>query len=488
MKTPRRAALVIGNAAYPAPAQLKNSVNDAEDIAKRLLANGFDVTMLTDAPNKEMDRALKEFRKQLKGYEIGLLFFAGHGVQIDGENYLIATDTDLTDETDAKHTSLPLNRVVETMEKTDTTSNIIILDACRDSPFERAWRSGTLRGLAPQYAPRGTLIAYATSPGQTASDGIGRNGAYTAALLQHIDTPDISVERMFKRVRNTLSAATHAKQISWEHTSLAQELYLSLPINAVVDEYSANALCDSMFVLDPAQPAHRAISELKSYNWYRQNPAIKSLTPELIEGSGSDTLFVLGRNIYQAAGGSANEALIFLRQFIPRTQAYEQQRRRALLDGILFEIFFNRNGEFREAMKAGSLFDEVFELQAYEELADSFAFVAGCLSVYADQFYVVPGKGISKSIDVVLSKIGEETRVAAVLIDGANILKPRKTQWGESTSDSAYHVIPQTQFENDLREETMLPRRLMKIAYSGASLPKGGISVPANYTVSKTGH
>jgi uncharacterized caspase-like protein len=130
-------------------------------------------------------------------------------MQIDGENYLAAVDTDGTDEIAAKHSSLALNRVIEVMEKSGCSTSIIVLDACRNNPFERAWtRSMESRGLAPVYAPRGTLIAFATSPGQTASDGRGRNGAYTAALLQHMTTPDCSIETMFKRVRNTLSAAT----------------------------------------------------------------------------------------------------------------------------------------------------------------------------------------------------------------------------------------------------------------------------------------
>lgn len=107
----------------------------------------------------------------------------------------------MSDEADAKFTSLPLDKVIETMEKANASTNIVILDACRNNPWERAWR-GSLRGLAPMYAPRGTLIAYSTSPGQLADDGKGRNGAYTAALLQHIDAADVSVEAMFKRVRN----------------------------------------------------------------------------------------------------------------------------------------------------------------------------------------------------------------------------------------------------------------------------------------------
>jgi uncharacterized caspase-like protein len=215
----RLTALVIGNADYVDAGKLKNPGNDATDIAAKLGECGFTVATHLDCSRLEMERALKDFKMALKDSDVGLFFFAGHGMQIDGNNYLAAVDTDVTGEIEAKHSSLALNQVIEVMEKADNASSIIILDACRNNPFERAWaRSMTSRGLAPVYAPRGTMVAYATSPGQVASDGRGRNGAYTAALLEHLATPDCSVESMFKRVRNTLSTATGGKQISWEHT------------------------------------------------------------------------------------------------------------------------------------------------------------------------------------------------------------------------------------------------------------------------------
>jgi uncharacterized caspase-like protein len=179
----RHTALVVGNAAYTDAGALANPTNDADDIAAVLAKRDFAVIRKTDCTHKQMDIALKEFRATLKDSDVGLFFFAGHGMQIDGENYLAAIDTDVDTETDAKHSSLPLNRVIETLEKSGTATNIIVLDACRNNPFERKWqRSASLRGLAPVYAPKGTIIAYATSPGQVAGDGSGRNGAYTAAL------------------------------------------------------------------------------------------------------------------------------------------------------------------------------------------------------------------------------------------------------------------------------------------------------------------
>ena len=177
----RLTALVIGNAAYPAPDDLPNPVHDATDIAEKLRNFGFSVIERTDCTKKQMDRAVRDFKATLSANDVALFFFAGHGMQIEGENYLAPIDVDASDELEAKHSSLALNKVIETMEKGANATSIIVLDACRNNPFARAWtRSAKTRGLAPIYAPRGTLIAHATSPGQVASDGAGRNGACQA--------------------------------------------------------------------------------------------------------------------------------------------------------------------------------------------------------------------------------------------------------------------------------------------------------------------
>ncbi len=129
-----------------------------------------------DSDCASMDRALKDFAKNAKHGDVALFFFAGHGVQIDGANYLIATDTPSDDESDAKFKSLCLDLVIQKLETTKVSTKLLILDACRENPWAQPGR-GAARGLAPVYAPRGTLIAYSTSPGQIAEDGSGRNGA-----------------------------------------------------------------------------------------------------------------------------------------------------------------------------------------------------------------------------------------------------------------------------------------------------------------------
>jgi len=275
------AALVIGNGAYQGCGTLRNPVNDAEDMAAKLTSYGFHVLVATDACRVEMDRKLREFKGILATNEVGLFFFAGHGMQIEGANYLLAVDTDTSSELDAKHSSLPLDKVIDTMARSDASMKVVILDACRNNPWERAWhRSPAMRGLASVYAPKGTIIGFATSPGEVAEDGTGRNGTYTAALLQHVDTPDCSIETMFKRVRNTVAAETHGKQTSWEHTSLSGEFYFNMSLGTMIQDYRDTSLADAFFVVDQTKKSHRIIQGLKTHDWYRQNPALALLSTQ----------------------------------------------------------------------------------------------------------------------------------------------------------------------------------------------------------------
>ena len=479
-------ALVIGNAGYTQVGKLANPGNDADDIAGILAARGFDVIKKTDCTHKTMDVAIKEFRVSLKNSDVGLFFFAGHGMQIDGENYLAAVDADVSSEIDAKHTSLALNRVIETMEKSATATNIIILDACRENPFERAWhRSPALRGLAPVYTPKGTIIAYATSPGQIASDGEGRNGAYTAALLKHINTPDCSLETMFKRVRNTLSAATSGKQISWEHTSLSGDFIFNVSLGARIDEYSNVALNDSLFVPDSSKPSHVIITGLRTHDWYRQNPALAKLDSALANKAGLDSLFVLGRNIYQAACGGAHGAMSYLNSFMPSTEGFHKKRRNALMNGMLFEIFFDSKGNIR-AQPKNRYFEEAFQLQLHKELSDSFTFISECLLTHADRFHAIPGKSRQITVDVVTKKKAVNKHVIKeVRFDGADILRTDDDASGLSAGPLDFEELSPQKFEKRLSDEMVVPARLLTVTYTFEKTTKPKLLFPEGRTTRK---
>jgi len=473
----RLIALVIGNGAYQHATKLTNTINDASDITTKLQASGFTVDKVTDCTYPEMDRALKRFKMALKDHDVGLFFFAGHGLQIDGENFLTAIDTDSSGEDEAKYSSLPLNRVIDVMEKADVQTSIIILDACRNNPFERAWmRSAIPRGLAPVYAPRGTLIAYATSPGQTASDGVGRNGAYTAALLQHISTPDCSIESMFKRVRNTLSAASGGKQISWEHTSLAGEFFFNLSISKRLTEYAPEALSDKLFVLDEAKASHRAIRGLKSLTWGTQNSAIGDFTKEKASKASINSLFVFGRNVYQAACGGSHGAQSYIGDFTTRTAGLDDEKRRAILDGMLFEVFFDPLARLRLSFKLGT-FQSLFELQQLKELAPSFEFIAKCLLADVGRFHALPGKSHPIVVDVVNkpSLTPGEYIVEAVVFGGTNILWLEDQDYApEPGEEPMWRKMSVSSFEETLAEQMVVPNHLFSVKYTNTPTATAG--------------
>jgi hypothetical protein len=485
----RLTALVIGNADYTNTTPLNNPVNDAADISAKLTACGFTVVTKTNCTNEEMERALEEFKNDLEDNDVGLFFFAGHGMQVQDKNYLTAIDTSFVDEISAKHKSLPLNQVIEVMERGENASSIIILDACRNNPFEKAWkREIKTRGLAPVYAPKGTIVAYATSPGQTASDGSGRNGAYTAALLQHLDTPDCSIEGMFKRVRNSLSTATGGKQISWEHTSLSGEFFFNLSLGSRIDEYSVTSLRDKLFVIDDKKPSHAVIKALKSNNWYTQNPAIKGFTAGLADKALPDSLFVVGRNVYQAACGGSKGAILYLTDFMLRTAGMKPDRRKALLDGMLFEVFFDSDAQLRKNIKMGS-FQKLFGLQQRQELKPSFDFIAECLLQDIARFYSLPGKNHTVVVDVVTNagtKAGVQV-LRSVHYGGTDIFWMDDPEYApEPGEEPIYRKMNITEFEKHLAEEMVVSEALLTIKY--LSFAKAGtekIHVPYGWTTRK---
>jgi len=197
-------ALLIGNAAYSI-GQLDNPTNDATDFARVLQEIGFDdVKVLTDQNQQQMMQAIRDFGDRLKNNDgIGLFFFAGHGVQVEGENYLLPVGVPIRNEDEVKKNAVPANLVLRYMEDSKNRVNVVVLDACRNNPFIKT-RSLKSRGLAPMDAPSGSLIAFSTAPGTEALDGTGRNGLYTKHLMANVKVPGLTIEQVFKRTREAV--------------------------------------------------------------------------------------------------------------------------------------------------------------------------------------------------------------------------------------------------------------------------------------------
>lgn len=219
----KRVALVIGESAYH-DSPLRNTLNDAEDVARALHYLGFEVIHKKNLKLGEMKGAIGEFSEKLRGGGVGLFYFAGHGVQVDGENYLIPIDAEMSSEWRVEAESVSLGFIISEIVQAGSETNIIVLDACRSVPVARRFRS-TERGLAQVVAGKGMLIAYATAPGSVAGDGEERNGVYTQELLRNIRTPGITIEELLRRVRVSVYERTEGRQIPWESSSLFREFY-----------------------------------------------------------------------------------------------------------------------------------------------------------------------------------------------------------------------------------------------------------------------
>src|SRR5262245_23689355 len=214
----RRTALLIGNSNYE-QGPLRNPVNDARAVGKLLMDLGFDVTLLFDLNLQQMDEAVRAFGHKIKGGGIGLFYFAGHGLQVEGVNYLVPISARVEKEQDAKFQTMEIGKVTAEMEAAKNGLNIMILDACRNNPFARTFRSSS-SGLAPINAPSGTFIAFATAPGTTASDGEGANGLYTQELLRNLGLPGLRLEDIFIRTRVAVKQRSDDKQVPWENGAL----------------------------------------------------------------------------------------------------------------------------------------------------------------------------------------------------------------------------------------------------------------------------
>ncbi len=256
----KRIALVIGNANYQV-GKLDTPLNDATDMADVLKELDFEVILLKDASKREMNDALDQFSTRINQGYVGLFYFAGHGMQVEGENYLIPVNAQIKAEKDVEYESMPLGKILGRMQSAGNQINIVILDACRDNPF-RKFRLGlsSSRGLtAPIQPASGTLIAFATAPGKVASDGIGRNGLFTSYLLKYIKTPNLDVDLMLRQVRSSVAKDTKDYQIPWNSSSLIGEFAFNQKAETEITSPIPN----------PTPSVSEAKTLLKQYGFYQ---------------------------------------------------------------------------------------------------------------------------------------------------------------------------------------------------------------------------
>jgi tripartite-type tricarboxylate transporter receptor subunit TctC len=234
----KRVALVIGNSSYQHAGELANPKNDATDMAASLRSAGFQVIEGYDLNKAALDRKIRDFATALRGAQAGLFFYAGHGLQVSGQNYIVPVDAELTTEAALDFEMVRLDLVHRTMER-EAPTNILILDACRNNPLARnlaramGTRSATIgRGLAAVESGAGTLISFSTQPGNVALDGVGRNSPFAGALVKHMTSSQDDLGSILIAVRNDVMEVTQRKQVPWEHSAMMGRFYFKAPTNA----------------------------------------------------------------------------------------------------------------------------------------------------------------------------------------------------------------------------------------------------------------
>jgi hypothetical protein len=217
--TDKRVALVIGNAAYTV-GRLNNPVQDARAMAETLQGLGFEVLAHENLSYRDMRRAVAEFGERVGTGGVALFYYSGHGLQVNGKNYLVPVDADIKNERYVTAEAIDADNVLLQMQEAKTRVNIVVLDACRDNPFAGRFR-GLGRGLAYMDVPTGTYVAYSTAPGSVADDGEpGQSGIYTSELLQALREPGLRIEDVFKRVRIAVQSRTQNRQNPWDASSM----------------------------------------------------------------------------------------------------------------------------------------------------------------------------------------------------------------------------------------------------------------------------
>ena len=339
-----RVALVIGNGSYK-NSPLKNPVNDARDMAVKLRGLGFTVIERNNLVVKQIGSTLREFRSKLTPGSVALVYYAGHGLQIKGDNYFPTVDADITGEEDVPNQSLAMRQIMDVLGDAKTRLNLVFLDACRDNPYARSFRSAS-RGLSKETAPSGTLISFATRPGSVASDGDGRNGLYTGALLQAMDNKNQPIEQVLKRVVSSVKTYSKNQQEPWMEGSIEGEFCFGDCTSTVQVRVSDDrALWDSV-------KDSRDVNDLMAYvnkfpkglfveiainriNLLKQSGSVQVVTNTSIPDKNAPN-----EKIQSNAGTLEAETRKFLRRYFLDWSADDEKARTLLIESLADNVFF----------------------------------------------------------------------------------------------------------------------------------------------------
>ncbi|MBR6644831.1 MAG: caspase family protein [Clostridia bacterium] len=482
----KQIALCIGNDnyQYACLSKLDCATNDCREISNKLKNLNFDVLCYENLDRIAMHTAIDEFEARLPDYDVALFYYAGHGFECNGHNLLMPVDTNGIDAGYREWMALDLDYLISALEgknyENSLKTKIIILDACRQ---DGAGRGGPTHGFAPVFAPEGTIIAFSTSPGQKAVEFEG-HGAYTAALLQSIDLPRIPIENMFKHVREVLSAQTSGRQISWEHTSLMGNYCFNEDSIDAFAFYSSEALADKNYYFRTDNPLYEIIETLKSHDWYQQNPAITKLSSVPFESVSANDLFILGRNIFQAADGGAWSAQSYIKDFISNSLNIDIKKH--ILSGIAFEMYFDRNGLLRQTFKDAN-YIEILRLLENEDFQMCKNFIVAKLSEESNRIIYIPGSENKIELHLNCTEIEVHDNgdilysVVAIYNQGANIIFSAD---GLSLIDQEWYAnaVPFASLRVELAKKLLAPPDMVIITSNIEDKGNHYFSMPFNYS------
>ena len=474
----RGKALVVGNDHYDqVKPDLDNAVNDAKGIFEAFRELGF--MMMPEAYDVDIDgfdAMFEEFKSDLDKYEVGVFYFSGHGIEIDGKNYLVMQNTPIGDLAQSTiRYSVDLQECIHKLHATKCKMIIVIIDACRNNPFEGKERGWGSVNLAPLFAPKGTLIAYSTSPGEKADDfGMDGHSVYTGALLKHLKEEGLEIETFFKKVRSTVDAMTGGKKTSWEHTSLIGSFSFNSGKMVHISEigYDETVLRDGQFDQHENTIGH-VIRQLKTYNWYDQNDGVsefRKMSPKKLD---KNQLFVIGRNLLQAAVGGSRSAKNLIVDGDVLSE-YTLDGENHLLNGILFEIYFNHDGQFRYKNFKIGLLNELMQHTKVEQLKCSFAFIYEILKGFAQFLIFIPSPEPARvAINVKLKK--EMVNPVWSDPEEAAVVKTISFEGNELLADEGDSNVFPFNREQDIMEES-----LVNLLCEGYGIPSSFLDIIYN--------
>ena len=376
--------------------KLDNAINDAISIEGVFKSFEYDTILHTDISLKYWVTLLGTLEDKLNEYDAFIFFYAGHGLEFLGENYLTVADTSQMGDSKAyfDYTSIKLSDILNLHKNNQSLAKIIIIDACRDSP--EGIRGAHTQEFAPIATPKGTLIAFSTTSGQKAADlGYPHNGLYTGTLIHHLkNNSNIQAESLFKKVRQSVYSLSEGKKITWEHTSLINEFFFQKPLSKVIDYgYPSIYINDSTY-----NYSDTIISEIilmfQTSDWHKQDKAMNIFLQIPIQQLSKNEKFLIGRWIVRSFSNGTfgvqnlmadnNNRIQFLNNYLEPTHENH------LLNGMLFELYFNNSGQFRFNSEYNHISNILIELRNNDLFRMSFSYLNKILQPHNGSLFYYP--------------------------------------------------------------------------------------------------